>query len=106
MVEGETFQDMERKQPSKATHKLETREGETCQYMEKKQLSKGDSPTGDSRGGDLSGHTNKSNNQGALTVWRVQREGLVRTQKGIEQIRGTHYLEMAEGGTCQDTESM
>jgi hypothetical protein len=30
--------------------------------------------------------------------------GLVRTWKGAAQARGTHSLEMTEGGTCQDME--
>ena len=32
------------------------------------------------------------------------REGLVRTRKEIDRVRVTHFLETAEGGTCQDTE--
>jgi len=31
-------------------------------------------------------------------------EGLVRTWKETDLARHTHQLEMAEGGTCQDTE--
>jgi len=30
---------------------------------------------------DLSGHGSKVTEQGTLTIWRPQREGLVRTQK-------------------------
>jgi len=52
----------------------------------------------------LSGHRKKQTEQGALTSWRWQREGLVRTWKGTDQARGTHMLETAGGGTCQDTE--
>ena len=68
------------------------------------QPTKGHSPTGDHRGRDMSGHRKKPTNQGALTLWRPQREGHVRTQKETNQPRGTHKLETTEGGTCQDTE--
>ena len=62
------------------------------------------SPTGGGRGRNLSGHGNKLTKQGALTSWRWQREGLVRTENETDQAKGTHTLEPAEGGTCQDTE--
>ena len=52
---------------------------------------------------DLSGHKKKSTKRGELTSWRRQREGLVRTQKETNRARGTHFLETAERGTCQDT---
>jgi len=40
----------------------------------------------------------------ALTDWRWQREGQVRTWKQSDQARGTHRLEIAEGGISQDME--
>ena len=49
--------------------------------MERNQLSKERSLPGDHRGGDKSGHGKKTTEQGALTSWRPQREGQVRTQK-------------------------
>ena len=52
----------------------------------------------------MSGHGNKPTDRGALTSWRRQWEGLVRTQKETDRQRHTHILETAEGGTCQDTE--
>jgi len=52
----------------------------------------------------MSGHERKATEQGTLTYWRWQREGLVRTRKESDQVRRTHKLETAEGGTCQDTE--
>ena len=58
----------------------------------------------DSRGRDLSGHGKKSTDRGALTFWRRQRNGLVRTWKKTDRPRCTHQLETAEGGTCQGTE--
>ena len=95
--------------------------------MERNRPSVGHSRPGDSRERDLSGHRSKPTKQGALTSWRQQREGLVRTQKETDRARcthcletaergtyqgtketnrawGTHSLETAEGGTCQDTE--
>ena len=64
--------------------------------------SEGHSRPEDGRG-DLSGPGKKSTER-ALTLWRQQRERLVRTRKEIDRARGTHSLETAEGGTCQDTE--
>ena len=86
------------------THMLETAEGGTCQDMERNGPTMAHSLPGDGRGRDLSGHRKKPTDRGALTTWRRQREGLVRTQKVTDQPRHTHQLEMAEGGTCQDTE--
>ena len=86
------------------------------------------SPSGDGRGRELSGHGKKSTDRGALTHWRRQREGfvrtrketdrprrthilktveegLVKTRKEIDRPRRTHILETAKGGTCQDTET-
>ena len=91
------------------------------------QLSEGHSLSRDDRGRGKSGHRKKVTNQGTLTSWRQQREGQVRTQKKAtdqgaltlwrwqregqvrtwkesNQPRHTHQLEMAEGGTSQDTE--
>ena len=53
---------------------------------------------------DKSGHRKNVTEQGALTSWRPQREGQVRTQKESDQARGTHILETTEGGTSQDME--
>ena len=64
----------------------------------------GRSPTGDDRARDLSGHEKKATERGALTSWRWQRKGLIRTWKESDRARRTHFLEMAEGRTCQDTE--
>ena len=62
------------------------------------------SQTGDGRGRDLSVLGKKPTDLGALTPWRWQREGLVRTRKETDRPRRTHILEKAEGGTCQDME--
>ena len=63
------------------------------------------SPTRDGRGRDLSGHAKKPIDRGRLTFWRQQRKGLVRTRKQTDRPRRTHFLETAEGGTCQDTQT-
>ena len=88
----------------RGTHILETAEDKTSQDMEREQLSKGHSLPGDSRGRDKSGHRKKATGQGALTPWRQQREGQVRTWKESNQARGTYKLEIAEGWTSQDME--
>ena len=72
--------------------------------MEIKQLREGHLQTRDGRGGDKSGHGNKATKQGALTTWRQQREEQVMTLRESDQVRGTHCLEMTEGGTSQDIE--
>ena len=89
---------------ARRTHVLKTADGGTCQDTERNQPSKVHSPTGDSRGRDLSGHGKKPTEQGTLTCWSRQREGLVGTWKEIDQARRTHSLETVEGGTCQDNE--
>ena len=90
---------------AKRTHELETASGGTCQDTEKIRPSKAYPHSGDGRGMDLSGHRNKPTERGALTAWRWQKEGLVRKRKETDRTRRTHELGMAEGGTCQDTES-
>jgi hypothetical protein len=89
---------------ARGTHQLGTAEGVTCQDTKTNRPSEGHSRPEDGRGSDLSGHGKEQTKRGALTPWRRQREKLVRTQKETERARGTHFLEMAEGGTCQDTE--
>ena len=121
-----TPKDSDRPRP---THQLETADRATCQDTETIQPIKahsptGDgrqrglsghrrirpteahSPTGDGRQRDLSGHRNNPTNRGPLTNWRWQTERLVRTQKQSDRPRPTHQLEMADRGTCQDTETI
>jgi len=50
------------------------------------------------------GHGKNATKRQALTPWRPQREGIVRTRKETDQATGTHKLETVEGVTCQDTE--
>ena len=88
---------------ARRTHFLETAERETCQDTENNQLHEGHTQPGDGRGRELSEH-GKPTNREALTSWRQQSKGLVRTQKETDRTRGTHSLEIAEGVTCQDME--
>jgi len=62
------------------THFLEVTEEGTHQGTEGKQPSNQNSLSGDCRERDKSGHRKKATEQVALTSWRPQREGLVRTQ--------------------------
>ena len=78
--------------------------GETSQDTEEIPPSEGHSPPGDGIGREKSGHRKNLTERGALTYWRRYHEGQVRTQKESHQARGTHILEIASGGTCQDTE--
>ena len=110
---------------ARRTHNLETVDEGTCQNTERNRLSKGNSRPGDSRGRNLSRHEKKSNKQAALTSWRWQRsdlsghgkkptkgrvltswrqprEGLVKTGKETDRARGTHSLETAQRGACQN----
>ena len=86
------------------THVLETAEVETSQDMERNRLSEAHSLSGDGRlvraeinrpskayslpgdgrGMDLSGQGKNLMKRGALTSWRWQREGHVRTRKGTD----------------------
>ena len=70
--------------------------------MKRKQPSEGHAPTAGGRGRDLSEQGEKATEQGALTSWRREKEGLVTTWKESDRIKGTHSLERAEGDTCQD----
>jgi len=86
---------------ARGTHSL--RSTQTCQEIERKQDYEGHSLPGEHRERDLSGHGKKETEEGALTLWRPHREGLVRIRKKRDRARGTHSLETASGGTCQDT---
>ena len=70
--------------------------------MERNKPSKRHSLPEDRRGRNKSGPGKKVTRQGALTDWRSQREGQVRTWKESDYVRGTHRLETTEGGTSQD----
>ena len=85
------------------THILKTAEGGTCQDTERNQSTEAHSHPGDGRERDLLRHRKKPTDRGALTNWRWQREGLVRTRKQTDRPRRTHILEAPEGGTCQDS---
>jgi hypothetical protein len=53
----------------------------------------------------MSGHENKPNGRGVLTLWRGQRENHVRIQKQTERLRDTHMLVSTVGGASQDAET-
>src|SRR6267142_825991 len=97
-----------RKQSDRArgTHFLESTDGRTSQDTETIQPSEGHSPTGEHRRRDKSGHGNNLTERGALTSWRAQTDGRVRTRKESDRARGTHFLESADGRTSQDTETI
>ena len=97
-------QDTERNRPSEAHSQTGDGRGGTCQDIERDRPTESHPHPGDGRGRDLSGHRKKSLERGALTSWRRQREGLVKTQKDTDRAMRTHQLEMAEGGTCQDSQ--
>ena len=88
------------------THSLETADRGTCQDTKRIRPIEAHSHPGDGRQRDLSGHRNNPTDRGPLTNWRRQTEGLVRTPKETDRPRPTHILEMADRGTCQDTETI
>ena len=59
--------------------------------------------SGDSIGRDRSAHRKKATEQEALTPWRLEREGQVRTRKERKIVKATHSLENTLGATIQDT---
>ena len=84
------------------THFLQITDRGTCQDTERNRACDAHSLAGNGRGRDLSKHGKELTQQRALTCWRRQREGLVRTCKQLDRAKHTHSLEMAEEGTCQD----
>ena len=102
--EGGTSQDKENNRLSEAHSLPEDGRGRDFSGTERNRPSEAHSQAGDGRGNDLSAHSKKSTDQGTLTAWRRQRERLISTQQEIGRPRHTHFLETAEGATCQDTE--
>ena len=90
----------------RGTHMLETALGGTCQDAERIRPSEGHSLSGDGVRRDKSAHGRDQTKRGELTPWGRHREGQVRTQKKSDQVRGTHILETASGGTSQHTEKI
>ena len=66
--------------------------------------SEGDSPPGVGRGRTYQESGKKATEREALTFWTRQMDGLVRPLKESDRIMGTHFLKMADVGTCQDKE--
>ena len=72
-----------RRETNKArrTHELDTEEGGTHQDTQRKRPNEAHSLPGDDRGKNLSRHRKTSAERDALTSWRPERQGLVRTRK-------------------------
>jgi len=90
----------------RGTHFLESADGRTSQDTEGIQASEGHSLPGERRQMGKSGHGRNPSERGALTNWRAQMDGQVRTRKESKRVRGTHELESADGRTSQDTEGI
>jgi len=88
---------MKRSKLSRGTHILVSTEGGTNQHMERKQVIQEHSHPGEYRGNDKSAHGKEVSYSVALTSWRTQRKGQIRTWKGSKLLRSTHFLESAEG---------
>src|SRR6266850_417191 len=92
--------------------RIRPREGHSptgeCRQMDKsghgKNLTEGHSRPGECRQTDKSGHRKNSTERGALTSWRAQMDGRVRTRKESNRARGTHILESADRQTSQAME--
>ena len=91
---------------ARGTHFLDTASGGTSQDTERIRQSEGHSLPGDGIERDKSGQGKNPTERGELTSWRRYREGQVRMRKESHRARGTHQLETASGGTCQDTETL
>jgi hypothetical protein len=76
---------------------LQSREGWTSQDHGNK-ASEGHSHAAGQRGIGWSGHGKEACERRALTSWRTQSDGRVRTWKGGKRARGTHFLESVENG--------
>jgi hypothetical protein len=83
---------------ARGTHSLESVNGGIGEGTERNQGYEGHSLSGECRR-ERSEETKRkrAGGQGALTSWRVQMEGQVRTQNKSKRARGTHQLESAEG---------
>ena len=71
--------DMQRRRLSKRHSRPGERKGGTCQDRERRQMNEGYSLPGIRKRRELLGHRKKETARGALTIWRPQEEGLVRT---------------------------
>jgi hypothetical protein len=86
----------------RGTHVLETADRETSQDRKIIRVGEGHSHSGKHRGRDKSGHEKNARGPGAITIWRAQAEGQIKTRKECERARDTHILESADRGTSQD----
>jgi hypothetical protein len=72
------------------TYRLSSDEGGTSWNMERKRAGDGYSRSEECKGGTKSGQDYNESVLGALTSWRVQREGQFRAPKERERVRETH----------------
>ena len=77
--------------------------GRDGQGTERIRPSEGHLPPGDDIGRDRSGYGKNPTEREALTNWRPNRGGQVKTWKESDRVRGTHTLETASGGTSQES---
>jgi hypothetical protein len=86
------------------THELKSGDRGASQDTERIWVSEGHSRTEQRRARDKLGHGMIPREPGALTSWRAQAEGQVRTWKEFERARVTHFLESTDRGRSQDAE--
>ena len=101
---GRTSRTWKESERARGTHRLESADRRTCQDVERIRASKGHSPTGERGRTDVEKHGKNPSELGALTNWRAQTDGHVRTWKESERVRGTCRLESTDGWTYQDLE--
>jgi hypothetical protein len=83
-------------QLTRDTHVLCNAERGSRQRSKIKSTNEGHSLSGERRAGESSGQRTIANERGALTLCRAQSEGVVRTAKWNQQVRGTHHLSNVE----------
>ena len=94
---GRAGQDTERSKPARGTYTLKRAEARASQDTEIKRASKVYSHPAEGRGQGWSGQRKKVSQPGALTIWRVHKSTLARTET-----KCTHHLERIEVGASQD----
>jgi hypothetical protein len=87
----------------RSTHSLDSAEGGRSQDMERKRASAGHSLSGEYKARQVRTRNERASRRRALTCWRVQMEGEMRTQKENERVRSTYILQNTKGGTSEDT---
>ena len=83
-ADGGICQDTDGNEQARTTHTLDTADRRTCQDTERNRSTEAHSHPGDGRQRQLSGHRRHLIDQGPLTFWRRQTEGLVRSPKEFD----------------------